>query len=89
MLRCSWARQRTFSTDPVERAPSPLLGRVREAVTAMERAGRVAPDATQAVLATAPVAERVTFATIDRNARKGQQPSEHAPVIVDLADLAD
>ena len=49
VLRCSWARQRTFSTDPVERAPSPLLGRVREAVTAMERAGRVAPDATQAV----------------------------------------
>jgi exodeoxyribonuclease-3 len=38
------------------------------------------------VLATAPVAERVTFATIDRNARKGQQPSDHAPVIVDLAD---
>lgn len=37
------------------------------------------------VLATAPVAERVTFATIDRNARKGQQPSDHAPVIVDLA----
>ncbi len=38
------------------------------------------------VLATAPVAERVTFATVDRNARKGQQPSDHAPVIVDLAD---
>ncbi len=38
------------------------------------------------VLGTAPVAERVTFATIDRNARKGQQPSDHAPVIVDLAD---
>lgn len=38
------------------------------------------------VLGTEPVAERVTFATIDRNARKGQQPSDHAPVIVDLAD---
>ena len=37
------------------------------------------------VLASAPVAERVTFATIDRNARKGQQPSDHAPVVVDLA----
>lgn len=37
------------------------------------------------VLATAPVAERVTFATVDRNARKGQQPSDHAPVIIDLA----
>lgn len=37
------------------------------------------------VLATAPVAERVTFATVDRNARKGQQPSDHAPVTIDLA----
>jgi exodeoxyribonuclease-3 len=38
------------------------------------------------VLATASVAERVTFATIDRNARKGEKPSDHAPVVVDLAD---
>ncbi|MBK6855494.1 MAG: exodeoxyribonuclease III [Microthrixaceae bacterium] len=38
------------------------------------------------VLGTQPVADRVTFATIDRNARKGQQPSDHAPVIVDLSD---
>lgn len=38
------------------------------------------------LLATRPVADRVTFTTIDRNARKGQQPSDHAPVIIDLAD---
>ncbi|MEO6628941.1 MAG: exodeoxyribonuclease III [Aquihabitans sp.] len=38
------------------------------------------------VLGTDAVAQRVTFATIDRNARKGQQPSDHAPVIIDLAD---
>lgn len=38
------------------------------------------------VLATAPVAERVTWALVDRNARKGKQPSDHAPVVVDLAD---
>ncbi len=37
------------------------------------------------VLGSAPVAERVRFVTIDRNARKGQLPSDHAPVIVDLA----
>jgi exodeoxyribonuclease-3 len=37
-------------------------------------------------LATAPVAERVTWAVVDRNARKGTQPSDHAPLIVDLAD---
>jgi exodeoxyribonuclease-3 len=36
------------------------------------------------VLGTGPVASRARFATIDRNARKGQQPSDHAPVILDL-----
>ncbi len=38
------------------------------------------------VLATRPVAERVTWAVVDRNARKGKLPSDHAPVIVDLSD---
>jgi exodeoxyribonuclease III len=38
------------------------------------------------LMATAPVADRVTFATIDRQARKGEKPSDHAPVIIDLAD---
>jgi exodeoxyribonuclease-3 len=38
------------------------------------------------VLATEPVAARATFAVVDRNARKGEKPSDHAPVIVDLAD---
>jgi exodeoxyribonuclease-3 len=37
-------------------------------------------------LVTRPVAERVTWAVVDRNARKGKLPSDHAPVIVDLAD---
>jgi exodeoxyribonuclease-3 len=37
------------------------------------------------VLASPDVAERATFSVIDRNARKGQQPSDHAPVIVELA----
>jgi exodeoxyribonuclease-3 len=36
------------------------------------------------VLGTQSVAERCVFAVIDRNARKGQSPSDHAPVIVDL-----
>ena len=36
--------------------------------------------------ATPPVAERVTWAVVDRNARKGTGPSDHAPVIVDLRD---
>ena len=37
------------------------------------------------VLGTSSVASRCEFAVIDRNARKGQLPSDHAPVIVDLA----
>jgi exodeoxyribonuclease-3 len=36
------------------------------------------------VLATLPLAERATWAVVDRNARKGKQPSDHAPVLVDF-----
>lgn len=36
------------------------------------------------VLVSRPLAGKVTWAVIDRNARKGQQPSDHAPVVVDL-----
>jgi exodeoxyribonuclease-3 len=35
-------------------------------------------------LATRPVADRVTWAVVDRNARKGTLPSDHAPLIIDL-----
>ena len=38
------------------------------------------------VLGTPSVAERVEWAIIDRNARKGKLPSDHAPVIIDLTD---
>ena len=38
------------------------------------------------VLASAPVVERTEWCVIDRNARKGKLPSDHAPVIVDLRD---
>jgi len=38
------------------------------------------------VMATAPVVERARWTIVDRNARKGQQPSDHAPVLVDLDD---
>ena len=36
------------------------------------------------VLATATLADHVTFALVDRQARKGTQPSDHAPVIIDV-----
>jgi len=41
------------------------------------------------VLATRVLADRVTFALIDRNARKGKQPSDHAPVVVDVSLTPD
>jgi exodeoxyribonuclease-3 len=41
------------------------------------------------VLASAPVADRVRAAWVDRHARKGKGPSDHAPVIVDLDEAPD
>jgi exodeoxyribonuclease-3 len=41
------------------------------------------------VLAGTPVAERVRAAWVDRQARKGRGPSDHAPVIVDLDEAPD
>jgi exodeoxyribonuclease-3 len=41
------------------------------------------------VLASAPVADRVRAAWVDRQARKGKRPSDHAPVIVDLDEAPD
>ncbi len=37
-------------------------------------------------LVTVPLARRITWALVDRNARKGQGPSDHAPLLIDLAD---
>jgi exodeoxyribonuclease-3 len=41
------------------------------------------------ILAGTPVAERVRAAWIDRKARKGKGPSDHAPVLVDLDEAPD
>jgi exodeoxyribonuclease-3 len=41
------------------------------------------------ILATEPVASRVRAAWVDRHARKGSGPSDHAPVIVDLDEAPD
>jgi len=38
------------------------------------------------VMATRSLAERSAIVMIDRNARKGKQPSDHAPVVVDFTD---
>jgi exodeoxyribonuclease-3 len=41
------------------------------------------------ILASEPVARRVRAAWVDRHARKGSGPSDHAPVIVDLDEALD
>ena len=41
------------------------------------------------ILAGTPVADRVRAAWVDRQARKGKGPSDHAPVIVDLDEAPD
>lgn len=41
------------------------------------------------VLATEPVRSRVRAAWVDRQARKGTMPSDHAPVIIDLDEAPD
>ncbi|MGC4961837.1 exodeoxyribonuclease III [Gordonia sp. DT218] len=41
------------------------------------------------VLAGGPIADRVASAWIDRQARKGSKPSDHAPVVVDLDNAPD
>jgi exodeoxyribonuclease-3 len=41
------------------------------------------------VLASGPAAGRVRAAWVDREARKGTGPSDHAPVIVDLDEAPD
>jgi exodeoxyribonuclease-3 len=41
------------------------------------------------ILASGPVAERVKAAWIDRQARKGKGPSDHAPVMMDLDEAPD
>jgi len=41
------------------------------------------------ILAATPVADRVRAAWVDRKARKGKGPSDHAPVLVDLDEAPD
>jgi exodeoxyribonuclease III len=41
------------------------------------------------ILAGTPVADRVKAAWVDRHARKGSKPSDHAPVILDLDEAPD
>jgi exodeoxyribonuclease-3 len=56
------------------------------------RAGRFHQDLgmrIDLVLAAEPVSRRVAAAWVDRAARKGSGPSDHAPVVVDLDEAPD
>ena len=57
----------------------------------VQRDGRARPEVLDAlrllILATSPAARACTAAAIDRDERKGQQPSHHAPVLATF-DLA-
>jgi exodeoxyribonuclease-3 len=41
------------------------------------------------VLMSRPLADHLTWALVDRNARKGKLPSDHAPVLVDVDATLD
>jgi exodeoxyribonuclease-3 len=42
------------------------------------------------ILVSKPLADRVIWGLVDRNARKGKLPSDHAPLIIDIgAESAD
>lgn len=41
------------------------------------------------IMATRPLADRVEYALVDRFARKGKQPSDHAPLFVDFSAATD
>ena len=41
------------------------------------------------ILVTEVLADRATYGLIDRNARKGEKPSDHTPVFIDTVDRTD
>ena len=67
---------------PPGRRPGVLVVGLPRAATST----RAAACASTSSSARPAVAERAEWCVIDRNARKGKLPSDHAPVIVDLAD---
>ena len=58
----------------------------RGGTTAPATSTRVAGCGSTSCSASASVARRCEWVAIDRNARKGDKPSDHAPVIVDLTN---
>ena len=61
-------------------------GSSRTGTTAAATSTSTAACASTSCSSPSPSPTRVTWAIVDRNARKGQQPSDHAPVVVDLSD---
>lgn len=72
VLRCTWAEQRTFGSQTVERRPSPYLAWIRGATGELAREVVQAPDPLSAVAA--------TRATLER-AQLGERPLHDAHVV--------
>src|SRR5690606_38315800 len=84
VLRFSWAQHRTFSTDPVERSPSPFLGKVREAVGRMEQAQRTAPDADDALAQTRRALDPAGSPAAGRSHEPGDEMALTSAIAADL-----
>ena len=78
---CDWGMEDVFRRC----IPTPT-GCTRTGTTARATSTSTAGMRIDLALATEPVAERVAWAVVDRNARKGTGPSDHAPLIIELRD---
>ena len=89
--RPSAPRWQSCRRRPARRRARPLAARARLHLLGLPR--RHVPSgprhAHRPGAGRAPVAERVRAAWVDRQARKGSGPSDHAPVIVDLDEAPD
>ena len=74
----------TIAHAPIQKRAMTNLGVLNEAYAYAKPSSFSRGMRIDLILASAPIAERVQWAVIDRNARKGKQPSDHAPVVIDL-----
>lgn len=71
VLSLSWARQRSFGSEPIERAPSPFLAWVRDAMVATAGDGRPAPAPTRALTASRAALSETESETVGAPERAG------------------
>jgi DNA helicase-2/ATP-dependent DNA helicase PcrA len=74
VLRCSWAKTRTFGSDPVDRAPSPYLAWVRGVADDLARADTPAPAADDLVAQTRAALAPAAGRSADDTASEAEPP---------------